>query len=334
MAKLIAPAGFDNVEPPEGKCPPPRQELELEHVHGVAGGLSPLAFNNKSNLVVAAASVAYVQKPGGGEQIAFYSKGHKSAITCLAVDDTGEYAATGQAGPEAKVCVWDASTAMHLAELICPHEEHAVAAIAWCSDSERIASVGTDPLHTLCIWKWRGGEGALLHSTPTETLGVLCLGWSPAGGSGAWIVQGGEQHVLFWKVEEGSGGDDEMTIGASKAASKLVIPRLGTLHHSRPDNACDAASTRTRAYRQCRTKSCPNLPRYRNMKPNEHSHICQRQVGTKGVLGPAGGHVTACCVGFLNATGADPDPDLEPTEVGGGYTVTGKLTVNPSPTIS
>jgi WD40 repeat protein len=229
-------------------------------VHGVSGGLSPLAFNNKSNLVVAAASVAYVQKPGGGEQIAFYSKGHKSAITCLAVDVTGEYAATGQAGPEAKVCVWDSSTAMHLAELICPHEEHAVAAIAWCSDSERIASVGTDPLHTLCVWRWRGGEGALLHSTPTETLGVLCLGWSPAGGSGAWIVQGGEQHVLFWKVEQGSGGDDEMAIAASRAASKLVMPHLGTLNHSRTDSKCHRESAHASMCTRIQTVSHEIMP--------------------------------------------------------------------------
>lgn len=96
LAKLIAPAGFDGFEPPEGKCPPPRQELELAHVYGMSGGLAPMAYNAKGDVVIAAASVAMVQKEGGGGQVAFYNKGHRAAITCVAVDASGEYAASGQ----------------------------------------------------------------------------------------------------------------------------------------------------------------------------------------------------------------------------------------------
>jgi WD40 repeat protein len=136
----------------------------------------------------------------GGSQKRFFT-GHTAVITCISVDASGKLAATGQTGPNSKVCVWGTEDCVRIAELPSLHPEYAVSCLAWCADGVRIAAVEADPLHTLCVWKVRGvGGEQLLHSCPTDTLAVLAVGWNPFVSE--WIVTAGEQHVRFWKLKD------------------------------------------------------------------------------------------------------------------------------------
>jgi WD40 repeat protein len=94
------------------------------------------------------------------------------------------------------------------------HDQYAVTCVAWCADGVRLAVVEADPLHTLCIWKCRGQGGEqLLHTCPTDTLAVLAVGWNPYGNE--WIVTAGEQHVRFWKIDNGQLVGRRGTVGVA-----------------------------------------------------------------------------------------------------------------------
>jgi hypothetical protein len=61
LVKMVAGSGFDGVLAWEGRGPPPKQELELQHVHGLSGGLAPMAYTAKGDIVFSASAVAVLQ---------------------------------------------------------------------------------------------------------------------------------------------------------------------------------------------------------------------------------------------------------------------------------
>ena len=185
----------------------PGARLRLEWVHGYAGvpkradaprGTTDMTQLNANNLwrssageaVYYTAAVAIVYEGDGGgdgggggrpHRQRFFG-GHTDDITCLALDASRDYAASGQLGAEPVVCVWSVSSMQQLARL--RHGRvRGVCAVGFAHDGALLASVGMDDAHTVHVWEWRS---ARLLSTfdsrrgvPPQVWGVR---WLPAGG--------------------------------------------------------------------------------------------------------------------------------------------------------
>ena len=113
---VYPPAGSDR----DGHAPAsaPRESLELEWVHGYAG-----LRNTANNLECLADGTAVYYTAGVGvvydaaAHAQRFFVGHDDDVTCLALDSSRDYVATGQVGREAWVCVWQASSMQELARL-------------------------------------------------------------------------------------------------------------------------------------------------------------------------------------------------------------------------
>ncbi len=120
--------GFDDVHPPSAPSSahvdasaPPAESLRIEHVHGY--NKSTVAYSAKGDAVFGAASVCVVQKDAR-QSVVFAS--HSDDVSCMALNDTGELAATG-----ASICL-----VVHLS--ICPSAHLAICPFArlYASQSE------------------------------------------------------------------------------------------------------------------------------------------------------------------------------------------------------
>ena len=145
-------------------------------------------------------------------------------MTCLALDSSRDYVATGQVGREAWVCVWQASSMQELARL--SHVGvRGVAAVGFSASGRLLASVGLDDAHTVHVWDWRSSPPKLIHTVPGGRDEVWGLKWCPRGGAvqraqlgeaaaaaaaarGAFVTFG-RNHVKLWS----SGGGRQRSVG-------------------------------------------------------------------------------------------------------------------------
>ena len=92
----------------EGGAAPEGATFELEHAIGYSGHVasSLVAHPNGQDLIYAAGGcIVSCDKDDPHKQTFF--RGHDDDITCLAVSRSGRYIASGQAGANADVIVWD-----------------------------------------------------------------------------------------------------------------------------------------------------------------------------------------------------------------------------------
>jgi len=205
----VAAPGY--VRPPEALAAP-ETGLELEFVHG---------YHNAGTFTTAAgaANVFYLCPRGGGggagsntggAEIVYYSSavcviynraahtqrffmGHDDDVTAMAVHPNGVIVATGQAGREPPICVWDSGAGPwhgsadaaadggggggvypKEAAGLCELHLHtrAVVSLDFSADGKVLCSVGSDAYHTVALWDW--DEGVLLctargHNAPVSS---------------------------------------------------------------------------------------------------------------------------------------------------------------------
>ncbi|ESN91898.1 hypothetical protein HELRODRAFT_181954 [Helobdella robusta] len=69
----------------------------------------------------------------------------------------GVLIATGQVGKQPYMCVWD-STSLETISILKDAHEHGIVAIAFSTDGQLLASVGSDQSSTIVLWEWRKGK--------------------------------------------------------------------------------------------------------------------------------------------------------------------------------
>ena len=143
----------------------PLERLELTWAHGVRahdarGALHVL--RQTGEVVYPSAALVVLQSGGGGGDGAppaqrFY-RGHTSAVLALAAHPEHPVIASGGAGAEPEVLVWDAASLQTLARLKGAHSG-GLAAVAFSpSDGDLVASVDLAASPLLALWNWRRGE--------------------------------------------------------------------------------------------------------------------------------------------------------------------------------
>ena len=169
--------------PPRLRMGPPPHELVLEHVHGfrgrdARGSLHALACGD---LFFPAAGVCVVMDAASREQ-EFFSE-HEREVTASAVHPGGVLVATGEAGREPLVIVWDAERMQAQARLgACSLEGLTsyggpVRALAFSPCGARLVALGGDSHNTLVVWDWRAKTP--LFGTRTGRHAVLAAAFAP-----------------------------------------------------------------------------------------------------------------------------------------------------------
>jgi hypothetical protein len=99
----------------------PKESLKLERVYGhrCDHHSHNVRFTHRGDVVYYAAATAVVLRPGGraGSGRQQFFRGHTDDISCLTVDPSGEYCATGQIGRKPFVCVWHVDSREQVAEI-------------------------------------------------------------------------------------------------------------------------------------------------------------------------------------------------------------------------
>jgi len=194
--------------PPRLRMGPPPHELVLEHVHGfrgrdARGSLHALACGD---LFFPAAGVCVVMDAASREQ-EFFSE-HEREVTASAVHPGGVLVATGEAGREPLVIVWDAERMQAQARLgACSLEGLTsyggpVRALAFSPCGARLVALGGDSHNTLVVWDWRAKTP--LFGTRTGRHAVLAAAFAPRApgvtGGPASLVVCGVQHAAFFTL--------------------------------------------------------------------------------------------------------------------------------------
>lgn len=66
--------------------------------------------------------------------------------------------------------------------------------ISIVGDGKKLASVGLDDNHIICVWDWRKGEK--LATTRGHKDKIFCIKWNPHGSEK--LVTVGVKHIKFW----------------------------------------------------------------------------------------------------------------------------------------
>ena len=141
-------------------CPSaPASSLRREHFSpfsgGVAGGVATDPSNPDRFFYIAGSNLVASSISSPMEQQTFFRGGHDSDVTCMAVGPSGRLVASGQAGSNADVCVWDGASGRLIHRL--SEHDHGIAAIAFSPDERLLVSIGVarvggrDPRHACVI---------------------------------------------------------------------------------------------------------------------------------------------------------------------------------------
>ena len=151
--ELHAPSGYASGADSH-EAPP--DELQLEWVYGCRGHDAHGSVRWTANGEVAfhAAAVGAVYDRRGHSQRFFL--GHSNDLLCLCTHPSGLAIATGQAGPTALSCVWDARTCETISVLRGVHSI-GVSALAFDGNGDTLATCGLEASHRVAIWDWRRG---------------------------------------------------------------------------------------------------------------------------------------------------------------------------------
>ena len=123
----------------------------------------------------------------------FYDK-HTDDILALSLHPIRNFVATGQIGRDPPIHVWDIETMKTLSILKGEHER-GICSLSFSSDGKKLASVGLDDNHCICVWDWRKGEK--LATTRGNKEKIFCIKWNPHT-AGDKLVTVGVKHIKFW----------------------------------------------------------------------------------------------------------------------------------------
>jgi hypothetical protein len=176
--------------------------LELAHGCSAAAGVHHAA---SGAAVYATAAVTCLLDPGGVQRRLL---GHSAEISCVTVDPTGRWVATGEARSKSLVFVWDTEDGTQLAALhVKGRHDKGISAICFSHDGSRLVTVGADDDNKIYVWDWTAGRDAKpVASEKGGRYRIVALASNPynaANGPEGTFVTAGHQHIRFWHVQKG-----------------------------------------------------------------------------------------------------------------------------------
>ena len=203
-------------EPDPSMFEVPKQELELETVHGCRGHdqHSHACFNSRFHAVYYTAKIVVVQDREYGLQRFF--QGHTEDVSCIAPHPQGRIFASGQTGTKGLICVWDSQrqetrilqggrqrSLCQIASFEAAGS-HGIAVMSFSARGAHLVSVSQNFEHELTLWDWRNGVAlSVVKGTMNRTLAIACNRFPSASGASDCFVTCGVKHVRFWDVVQG-----------------------------------------------------------------------------------------------------------------------------------
>ncbi|XRB07249.1 echinoderm microtubule-associated protein-like [Pycnococcus provasolii] len=175
----------------------PEHRLVLDFVYGYR------ARDTRHSVVISRdGAVVY---PAGALGVAYdrethvqrHFAGHTDDILSVALHPAGELVATGQAGRDPIVLVWNATTMQVAAELRGFHQR-AVVQLAFDVTGRYLATVGLDDAHSIAVYDWNLRK-MVANSKGDENRLFVCR-YNPHDGR---LVTGGVRHLKFWVMDGG-----------------------------------------------------------------------------------------------------------------------------------
>jgi hypothetical protein len=177
---------------------PPDVDMVPEHVFGFRGldCKDLLVETSRQKVVWGAGAAAVVLDVASGRQRLFTA--HGAPLSAMSLHPDGQTVATGELGKDARLLVWDSETLACIAGLWGTHQG-GVACLSFSRDGTRIASIGLDPEHSLCVWDWRRQVPIAVAKAGRQP--VLSVRFSPGDSQ---VVTVGTRHIKFWETSPGS----------------------------------------------------------------------------------------------------------------------------------
>ncbi|TYZ57994.1 hypothetical protein PybrP1_012914, partial [[Pythium] brassicae (nom. inval.)] len=232
-SNVFAPSTFDSSDPSAGAASPPtkssaaapQSQLELEFVYGAQTGGAGASVNNGNcafyvatgELLWFTASLVVLYARERNAQRFF--RAHSGAVTSAGVHPNQYIVASGQAGRQAPVLVWNAKDEP-LGARFTRLGGHAVAvrAVSFSHDGKLVASLGGDLYNTICVHDWK--EQSLLATARGHSFRVHTLAFNPFQACGRpearrakrpgqalsdddacyTLVSCGVRHIRFWTL--------------------------------------------------------------------------------------------------------------------------------------
>jgi len=201
----------------------PEVSLGIEFVFGYRGYdcRDNLFFiHDTGEMVYHVAALGIVYNKTAGVQ-RFYNE-HSDDILCLSLHPFKNYVATGQIGRDPSIHIWDVETMKTLSILKGGHYR-GVCSLSFSNDGKKLASVGLDDYHTICVWSWRKGEK--LASTRGHSDKIFCIKWNPH--SNESLVTVGVKHMKFWNQVGGGFTSNRGIFGAISAVETMMCIAFG-----------------------------------------------------------------------------------------------------------
>eukprot|EP00794_Sanderia_malayensis_P008064 gene8064-8927_t len=174
----------------------PNEGLRLKFAFGYHGynACNNLFYTQSNEMVFHTAGLGIVYNQRTHEQ-RFYD-GHDDDVLCLTIHDEQDIVATGQIGKTPSTHIWDVKTMQKIAILKGFHRR-GIICVDFSGDGNKLADVGMDDDHCICVWDWRKQEK--LASTRGHKDTIYNLEWNPYEVN--FFVSVGAKHIKFWNIE-------------------------------------------------------------------------------------------------------------------------------------
>eukprot|EP00741_Cyanophora_paradoxa_P018363 tig00000204_g17730.t1 len=213
LADRLAPPGVLAERAARGHAPPP----PLQAPPALLRARDPLVRAGECLQAVLfwASAVAVLHAPATGAQ-RFFTR-HDDEVTCGAVNERGDLAATGQLGPRGTVHVWETGSLTVRATLAGFHRGGVSALCFSPGEGDLVATLGVDAAHTVALWRWTTDPSAPWASVSAAPRPVHVLKFTPDGR----LFTAGRGHATWWRV--GPAGLDA-TAAHMPSALALLAP--------------------------------------------------------------------------------------------------------------
>ncbi len=151
----------------------------------------------------------------------FYNQ-HTDDILCLSLHPIKNFAATGQVGRDPAIHVWDIDK-MNTLSILKGEHTRGVSSLNFSSDGKKLASVGIDDNHLICVWDWRKGEK--LAVTRGHKDKIFSIKWNPYGSEK--LVTVGVKHIKFWNQVGGGFTSNRGLFGNLSGVENMMCIAFG-----------------------------------------------------------------------------------------------------------
>ncbi|WIA09056.1 hypothetical protein OEZ85_008470 [Tetradesmus obliquus] len=216
------------------------EQLQIDRVIGLSPPSSGTVAHSPSHadiLAYPAGSFAVVYNSSSRQQLRLLRSTTSNAqLGCIAWSASGEHVATGEAGSNSAILVWDWNSSKCLAEL--KAHKHSVACVRFSqTDGKLLLSAGGANDGMLCIWDWKAGSVLWRQNVAAELTSAVFTEDSSC------VLALGKGIFKAWSVSSTSqaGAGRGKAAAAGSSSSLSLTPRPVTLRELQGSRFADVA---------------------------------------------------------------------------------------------